>query len=119
MKTIIKIVIAIVVITAAGQWGMAMLTNYRFQDAVHEALIFAPNSTDQEIKDRVMELASNEGLPVDVDDVVVRQVGRDLFVDITYEAEVPFLPGIFSRPLKFSPAASTRLMPGVRRSPIR
>ena len=119
MKTIIKIVVALVFLTAAFQAAMAAWTNYQFQDAVHEALIFAPNSTDQEIKDTVMELAGNKGLPVDVDDVKVRQVGPDLFVDITYEADIPLLPGVYSRRWRYNASASTRLMPGVRRSPLR
>ena len=119
MKTIIKIALALAVLTAAAQGGLAALTNYQFQDAVHESLIFAPNSTDQEIRDTVMELAKNKGLPVGLEDVTIRQVGPDLFVDITYETEVRLLPGIYSRNFRFNPAASTRLMPGVRRSPLR
>lgn len=119
MKTIIKIVIALVVLTAAAQWGMTALTNYQFQDAVHEALIFAPNSTDQELRDTVMELAGNKGIPVDVNDVKIRQVGPDLFVDITYEIDVRLIPGVYSRTMRFNPSTSTRLMPGVRRSPVR
>ena len=42
---------------------MAALTNYQFQDAVHEALIFAPNSTDQEIKDTVVGAGQEQGAP--------------------------------------------------------
>lgn len=119
MKTIIKLVLSLAVLTAAFQAGMAALTNYQFQDAVHEALLFAPNSTDPEIKDSVLELARNKGLPVGPEDVKIRQVGPDLFVDITYEVEVPLLPGIYTRNIRFNPATSTRLMPGVRRSPLR
>jgi hypothetical protein len=119
MKTIIKVVIALAVLTAAAQWGLAAWANYQFQDAVHEALIFAPNSTDQEITKEVLELASNEGLPVGAGDVTVRQAGRDLFVDVSYEQDVAFLPGIYSRTMTFKANASTRLLPGVRRSPIR
>ena len=95
------------------------MTNYQFQDAVHESLIFAPNSTDQEIRDEVLELAPEQGLPVRPEDVAIRQVGPDLLVDITYETEVRLLPGIYARNFKFSPSTSTRLMPGVRRSPVR
>jgi len=119
MKTIIKIVLALAVLTAAFQAGMAALTNYQFQDAVHESLIFAPNSTDAEIRDTVTELARNKGLPIGPEDVTIRQVGPDLFVDITYETEVPLLPGIYTRNFRFNPNASTRLMPGVRRSPLK
>ena len=65
------------------------------------------------------ELARNKGLPVGPENLTIKQVGPDLFVDITYETEVRLLPGIYSRNFRFNPHASTRLMPGVRRSPIR
>lgn len=119
MKTIIKIVLALIALTAVFQAGMASWTNYQFQDAVHEALIFQPNASDQEIKQTVMELASNKGLPVEVENVKVRQAGPDLFVDVTYETEVPLLPGVYAKAWQFNANASTRLMPGVRRSPVR
>ena len=119
MKTIIKIVLALILLTAVAQAGMAALTNYQYQDEVHEALIFQPNATDQEITDTAVELARNKGLPVTADNVTVRQVGPDLLVDITYEIDVPLLPGFYSRAWQFNPSTSTRLLPGVRRSPIR
>jgi hypothetical protein len=115
MKTIIKIVLALAVLTAAAQAGLAALANYQFQDAVHEALIFSPNSSDSDIKDTVVELATKQGLPVGLEDVTVRQVGPDLLVDVTYETEVRLLPGIYARNVRFNPSTSTRLMPGVRR----
>lgn len=119
MKTIIKIVLALAVLTAAAQWGLAALANYQFQDAVHEVLIFNPTAADPEIRQEVMAMARSRGLPVDPENVRVRQVGPDLFVDITYDTEVALLPGVYSRTLTFTPSASTRLLPGVRRSPIR
>ena len=36
MKTIIKIVLALAVLTAAAQAGMAAFANYQFQDDVHD-----------------------------------------------------------------------------------
>lgn len=119
MKTTIKIVLALILLTAIAQAGMAAMTNYQYQDEVHEALIFQPNATDQEITNTAVELARKIGLPVTADNVTVRQVGPDLLVDITYELEVPLLPGFYSHPWEFNPSTSTRLLPGVRRSPIR
>ena len=119
MKTIFQILIALIVLTVCAQTGMTAFTNYQFQDAVHEALVFAPTASDTEITQTVLELAANRGLPVTVDDVTIRQVGPDLFVDVTYEAEVRLLPGIYHRKWRFNPSTSTRLMPGMRGSPVR
>lgn len=119
MKTIIKIVIALAVITAAFQAARASLANYQFEDSVHEALLFNPRATDKEIIAAVNSLALTQGIPVDPGDIDIKQVGADLIVEISYETEVKLLPGIYTTNFTFKPSASTRLMPGVRRSPIR
>ncbi|MDO8678370.1 MAG: hypothetical protein Q7R30_07380 [Acidobacteriota bacterium] len=119
MKTIIKIVLALAVLTAAFQAARASLANYQFEDSVHEALLFNPRAADQEIIEAVSSLALSQGIPVEPGNIRIRQVGPDLIVDISYETEVQLLPGIYSRNFTFKPSASTRLMPGVRRSPTR
>ena len=115
MKTIIKILIALAFLTAAFQAGMAALTNYQFEDAVHEALLFAPRATDAQITEEVLALAARHGLTVAPANIIVREVGPDLHVDITYDAEVPLLPGMYSRTWTFHPTSSVRRMPGALR----
>lgn len=117
MTTIIKIVVALALLTMVFQAGMAALTNYQFEDAVHEALLFAPTSSDAEIVDTVQSLASNQGLTVESENILIRQVGPDLHVNVTYDTQVPLIPGIFIQKWTFDPSATIRLMPGVRRSP--
>jgi hypothetical protein len=119
MKTFIKIVVALLILTAAAQAGMAALTSYQFEDAVHEAMLFAPASTDEELAETIMSLASNQGIPLDADDISIRQVGSDLHVNLTYDTEVALIPGIYTPTFTFNRAATIRLMPGVRRSPSR
>ena len=48
MKTIIKIVVALVLLTAMFNAGRAAFNNYQFEDAVHEGLLFDPRATDAE-----------------------------------------------------------------------
>lgn len=117
MKTLIKIIIALAIVTAAFQASRASFANYKFQDSVHEALLFNPRATDQEIIGAVMQVALEQGIPVEAGNIDIKQIGADLIVDITYETEVKLLPGIYSTTFTFKPEASTRLMPGVRRSP--
>jgi hypothetical protein len=117
MKTIIKIVLALAIVTAAFQAARASVANYQFEDGVHESLLFNPRATDKEIIGAVMLLAREQGIEVEPGNIVIKQVGADLIVNITYEAEVDLLPGIYKRTFTYKPSASTRLMPGVRRSP--
>lgn len=114
MATIIKIVVSLVLLTALAQAGMAALTSYQFEDAIHQALLYAPNATDEEITRNVVSIAGKHGIELDAEAVAVRQVGPDLYVDVSYDADVPLLPGVYSRVWTFTPAASIRLMPGAR-----
>ncbi len=50
MKTIIKIVVAVLVLTVMFNAGRAAFNNYAFEDAVHEGLLFDPRATDDEAR---------------------------------------------------------------------
>jgi len=58
LTTIIKLLIAALVLNACAQAGMAYFKLYQFQDAMHEVLLFAPNASDADVTARVMDLAS-------------------------------------------------------------
>jgi hypothetical protein len=115
MKTIIKLVIAVALLTAAFQGSRALVSNYQFEDAVEQALLFAPNSTDPEITQQVMALADEYGLPVEADNINITQRASDRIVDVTYTVDVAFIPGVITQPVKFSPSASVRLLTQQRR----
>jgi len=114
MTTIIKIVIALALLTAVAQAGLVAVTNYQFEDGVHEVLLFAPRASDAEIIEQVLSLAKSHGINVVPENIKVRQVGADLHVDVTYDADVPLLPGIYSRIWTFNPTTSIRMMQGTR-----
>ena len=115
MTTIIKLVLAFALLTAAFQGARATMSNYEFQDEVEQALLFAPNASDAEVTEKVVSLAEEYGLPVSAEDVTISQRAADRMVDISYTAEVAFIPGIITQPIKFSPHASVRLLTPQRR----
>ncbi len=110
MKTIIKIVVALFLIVAMFNGGQAAFTNYSFEDAVHEGLLFNPNASDAEIVDMVMKLAREFGLPLEADSIRITSRGQDLTVNMSYTDVVPLVPGIFEREWTFNPSTSTRLL---------
>ena len=57
MKTIIKIILSLVLVTAMFNAGAAAFNNYSFEDAVHNGLLFDPTASDTEIVEMVMKLA--------------------------------------------------------------
>ena len=115
MTTIIKLVLAFALLTAAFQGARATMSNYQFQDEVEQALLFAPNASDAEVIEKVVTLAEEYGLPVLAEDVTISQRAADRMVDISYTAEVAFLPGIITQPITFTPHASVRLLTPQRR----
>jgi len=110
MTTIIKLVLAFALITAAFQGARPMVTNYQFKDAVEQVLLFAPNAPDADVIERIMALAGDYDLPVAAEDIAISLHGSDRVVDITYTTDVAFIPGIVTQPVTFSPSASVRLL---------
>lgn len=117
MKTIIKIALAFVVILGCFNVGRALVNQYYFEDAVHEALLFDPRMTDKEIVDVVMKAAADNNIPMEVQDIEINQVGGDIRVDMSYTTDVVVIPGVFSKSWTFTPSASTRILVGNRRRP--
>ena len=115
MTTIIKLVLAFALLTAAFQGARAAVSNYQFEDEVEQTLLFAPNASDAEVTEKVVSLAEEYGLPVSAEDVTISQRAADRMVDISYTADVVFIPGIITQSIKFSPHASVRLLTPPRR----
>ena len=115
MKTIIKIVLALAVLLACFNVGRAMFSNYQFEDAVHNALLFNPRANEQQIVDMVLKTATEYEIEVDPSDINVSTRGQDLTVNISYTMPVVVLPGLYSRDMTFTPTASTRFLPGASR----
>lgn len=115
MTTIIKLVLALALLTAAFQGARATMSNYQFEDAVEQALLFAPNASDAEVTQRVMTLAAEYGLPVEAENITLSERASDRIVDINYTIDVAFIPGLVSQPIEFNPSASVRLLTQRRR----
>lgn len=115
MTTIIKLVLAFALLTAAFQGARATMSNYQFEDAVEQALLFAPNASDAELTQQVLSLAAEYGLPVEADDITLSERASDRIVDVNYTMDVAFIPGIITQPVTFNPSASVRLLTQRRR----
>ena len=115
MTTIIKLVIAGVILTAAVQFGRASISNYQFEDDLQQALQFSPNASDEELTTQFVTLAADYGLRVEAENVELSTRGDERTATIRYSANVAFVPGLFSRPIAFAPSAKVRLLNAPRR----
>lgn len=120
MATIIKLGIALVLLVACAQAGMAAFKGYKFEDTVHEAMLFAPAATDAELVERIKEIAEEEDVPLDPANISVRRVRSDIIVEMTYTETVRLIPGVYSKPWTFTPSTSVRsLRAQPARPPVR
>ena len=115
MKTIIKIAISAVIILGCFNVARALMDEYRFEDKVHDALLFDARMTDPEIVKMVMEIAAEYDIPISPNDIDISNVGQDIKVSMSYTTDVKIIPGVFSYPWTFTPSASTRILVGRRR----
>ena len=110
MKTIIKIVLSLLVITAMFNAGRAAFNNYSFEDAVHEGLLFDPNANDEKITDMIMKLAREYDIPIEPGGIHITSCGNDLQVQMSYTQNIVLVPGVLQRDWTFEPSTSTRLL---------
>jgi hypothetical protein len=113
MKIIIKIVIALVVLTACFQSARYALNNFQFEDAVQQRLLFDTRASDAEVVTTVMRISREYSIVLREEDISVQMVGMDRIVDMPYTVTIPLLPGLFEYPWRFTPKASTRLIAGI------
>ncbi len=93
MRTIIKLLLAVLVINAAYRVGIVYWDHYQFEDAVQQLAQFSERASEQDIKQQVLELAANRDIPVEEDALTVTRGQRRIDVDGTYTRPVAVAPG--------------------------
>ncbi|MEP6782361.1 MAG: hypothetical protein ABI983_01755 [Acidobacteriota bacterium] len=113
MKSIIKIVVALLVVSVCFNAGRAILGNSQFEDAVQQALLFdAAHASDPELIEMVKKTADQFGVPLDPNDINIRHVSSDLIIEMPYTDNVVLVPGVFARDWTFKPTATARILVG-------
>ena len=113
MKTLFKLGVTLVILTACFQAGRYYLNNFQFEDAAQQRLLFETRASDPEVVTILLKLANEYQLPLKEDNVSIRMLGQDRVVEMEYTESVPLIPGVFSYPWKFTPRTSTRMLSGI------
>jgi hypothetical protein len=92
VKTLLKLVIVALLANALWRVGSAYATFYKFTDAINGAAT-EPGRTDEQLKDRIVELAGNYDVPLDADAVTIVRAENHTRVDAAYKKRVAVLPG--------------------------
>jgi len=92
VKFLVKLAIAGLIANATWRLGSAYLQFYKFKDAVAETATFGQRSTEAQIQQRVLELASQYDVPLA--DVTVKRNDRNhVIIDGSYVQGIEFVPG--------------------------
>ena len=103
IKLVIKLAIVALIANAVWRIGSAYAAHYRFTDAVQATTQFRGTKTDQQIHDRILDLASQYDLPVADGDLTVRRdPNSHTIVDGAYAKPIDVVPGVtYPWPFKF------------------
>lgn len=92
MKTIIKLLVAAVIVNATARLGLSAWTNYQFRDSVQEMVLFGATQTTAELKKEIVNAAADQGVPIADQDVVVERQGFLTTAEVTYVDEIEVFP---------------------------
>ena len=113
MRLIIRIIVAAIIANAAWHIGTVYISHFRFKDAVKETTLFQGAKTDEQLKQRVLDLASQYDVPLSEDNVAVRRDHARIYVDASYTRTIEIVPG-FRRPWGFDVHVDTLTFEGIQ-----
>jgi hypothetical protein len=111
MKTLIKLIIAAVIVNAAFRGGSAFLKYYQFKDETEQMILFGQAEPVAELTTQILGEAMKRDVPLDDDDVMVTREGGRTLAEVSYTENVEFFPRFFY-PVNFSFNAEAYGVPG-------
>ena len=101
MKTLIKLIIAAVVVNAAYRGGSAYLKYYQFKDETQQMILFGQAEQVGDLTKQILGEAAKRDVPLDADDVMVTREGTRTLAEVSYTENVEIFPRYFY-PVSFS-----------------
>ena len=92
IRFLLKLALAALVVNATWRLGSAYATFYRFKDAVTEASRFNGAKSGEDLRRRVLELASQFEVPVDEHDFSIRRENNHTYIDGSYTQSIELVP---------------------------
>ena len=101
MKTLFKLVVAILVLNASVRGAMAMWQYYQFKDAAQQIVLFGQRADPEELQANIVAKATELNVPVRPDDVKISRDGTRTIAEGSYVQTVQFFPN-YPYPVKFT-----------------
>lgn len=95
MKTLIKLVVAAVLLNAAFRCGSVALKYYQFKDETQQMVLFGQSETVSALTRQILEEAMKRTVPLDPDGLTVDREGARTVADVSYTESVEVFPRFF------------------------
>ena len=101
MKTLFKLVLAILVLNASVRGGLAMWQYYQFKDGAQQVVLFGQRADPEEIQAGILARATALGVAMTLDDIKISRDGTRTIAEGSYVQPVHFFPN-YAYPVKFT-----------------
>jgi hypothetical protein len=116
MKTLIKLIIAAVVVNAAYRGGSTYLKYYQFKDETQQMILFGQAQPVGDLTKQILGEAVKRDVPLDESDVMVTREGTRTLAEVSYTENIEVFPRYFY-PVGFSFTAEAYAVAGATAPP--
>ena len=92
IRTLIKLVVIVLAGYALYHVADVYWDHYQFEASVQQMAQFAEHDTADQIRDKVMDLANAQDIPLNQEDLAVTRGNRRIEVNAVYVRDVQLLP---------------------------
>ena len=101
MKTLFKLVIAILVLNASVRGGLAMWQYHQFKDGAQQVVLFGQQADPEVLQANILARATALGVAMTLDDIKISRDGTRTIAEGSYVQPVQFFPN-YAYPVKFT-----------------
>ena len=92
IKTIFKLLLALIVLNAVFRAGVVAWDHYQLRDEAEQLIVFGAGTSTTDLHNRILLKAMELGVPLRSEDLVVRRDGQRTFVEARYTQPVEYFP---------------------------
>ena len=101
IKLILKLAVVALIANATWRVGSAYVAHYKFTDSVQQTTLFRGTKSDDVLRQRILEIASDYDIPVTDGDVTLTTQEHRTVVEGNYTRIIELVPG-YKYPWEFT-----------------
>ena len=94
IKTIIKLLIAVVILNGVYRGGAVAWDYYQLKDAAQQMLLFGANASTEELSGQILAKAEEQGIPLEPENLIIRRDEGRTFVHASYRQPLDYFPNV-------------------------